>query len=299
MTEERKQVQLGTVRPIHPEPLLSRFWPAFVAYVADLVEAGDLDCRFGFQTRCGNAGGCDPEALSRAVRQRLGRFGWPIAHSSSLRPREILDVVEFFFGCVSLPTWDICAFCEQRHIVGGDDLLAQENYTRAINQLFSRFAQRFALRDGKVRDHSGARAFEEPIGWPRVERGIEEIHSRLGQAETEEQFQAIGLLCREVVVSVAQVVYDAQRHSSGDVGPPSVTDAKGMLDGYIEAELTGGPNEGVRRHAKATLSLANDLQHHRTANYRQAALCAEATISVVNLMAIISGRRDRASHPVV
>ena len=63
---------------------------------------------------------------------------------------------------------------------------------------------------------------------------------------------------------------------------------------YIAVELAGGPNESVRRHAKAALTLATDLQHHRTADYRQAALCAEATTSVVNLIAIISGRRDRA-----
>lgn len=75
---------------------------------------------------------------------------------------------------------------------------------------------------------------------------------------------------------------------------PSETDAKRMLDSYIATELAGGPNEGLRRHAKAALSLANDLQHSRTADYRQAALCAEASTSVVNIVAIISGRRDRA-----
>ena len=70
--------------------------------------------------------------------------------------------------------------------------------------------------------------------------------------------------------------------------------AKRMLDAYIAAELSGGPNESARRHAKAALTLANDLQHHRTADYRQAALCAEATTSVVNLIAIISGQRDHS-----
>ena len=65
-----------------------------------------------------------------------------------------------------------------------------------------------------------------------------------------------------------------------------------MLDSYLAAELSGATNEGIRRHAKAALALANDLQHRRTATYREAALCAEATMSLVNLIAIISGRRD-------
>lgn len=139
----------------------------------------------------------------------------------------------------------------------------------------------------------GPRAFEEPTGWSRVDRGVYEIRRRLEQAEVEEHFQAVGLLCREVLISLAQVVFDPQRHQTEDGVQPSEADGKRMLDAYIAAELSGGPNEGVRRHAKAALSLANDLQHHRTATYRQAALCAEATASVVNLMAIISGRRDK------
>ncbi len=141
---------------------------------------------------------------------------------------------------------------------------------------------------------SGIRAelFEEPTGWPRVDRGIYEVRRRLEQAETEEQFQAVGLLCREVLISLAQVVYDPERHPTEDGVPPSDTDAKRMLDSYIAAELLGGPNEGARRHAKAALQLANDLQHHRTAGRREAALYAEATTSVVNIVAIISGRRD-------
>jgi hypothetical protein len=148
------------------------------------------------------------------------------------------------------------------------------------------------------RIRTGARAtraelFEEPTGWPRVDRGIYEVRRRLEQAETEEQFQAIGLLCREVLISLAQVVYDPERHPSKDAVLPSDTNANRMLDSYISAELQGGPNEGVRRHAKAALSLANDLQHHRTANRREAALCAEATTSLVNIVAVISGRRDR------
>jgi hypothetical protein len=58
---------------------------------------------------------------------------------------------------------------------------------------------------------TGAAIFEEPTGWPRVDRGIYELRRRLEQAQTEEQFQAVGLLCRETLISVAQVVYDPQR----------------------------------------------------------------------------------------
>ena len=52
----------------------------------------------------------------------------------------------------------------------------------------------------------------EPTGWIRVDRNVTEVRKRLETATTEEQFQAVGLLCRETLISLAQSVYDAQLH---------------------------------------------------------------------------------------
>jgi len=130
----------------------------------------------------------------------------------------------------------------------------------------------------------------EPTGWNRVDRGIQEIRELLEVASTEEQFQTIGLLSRETLISLAQAVYDPEIHKALDRVNPSETDAKRMLVAYISHELVGRANEAARRHVRAALSLANDLQHSRTALFRDAALCAEATTSVIRSIAIISGR---------
>ncbi len=130
----------------------------------------------------------------------------------------------------------------------------------------------------------------EPTGWNRVDRGIQEIRELLEVASTEEQFQTIGLLSRETLISLAQEVYNPEIHKTLDGVNPSETDAKPMLEVYISHELAGGANEAARRHVRSALSLANDLQHSRTASFRDAALCAEATTSVINSIAIISGR---------
>jgi hypothetical protein len=65
-----------------------------------------------------------------------------------------------------------------------------------------------------------------------------------------------------------------------------------MLDAYITVELAGGANESARRHAKSALDFAVALQHRRTATFRDAALCVEATTTVANVVAIVAGRRD-------
>ncbi len=136
------------------------------------------------------------------------------------------------------------------------------------------------------------RAFDEPTGWARVDRNVGEIRRRLGEARTEEQFQAVGLLCREAMVSVAQVVYDPVKHPTLDGVMASGTDVKRMLEAYLAVELEGDANEASRKHAKAALDLANELTHKRTASHRFAALAAESSTSVINILAIVSGQRD-------
>jgi len=139
----------------------------------------------------------------------------------------------------------------------------------------------------------GARAeiFAEATGWEKVDRQLEEVRGRLKSAKTEEQFQSVGLLCREVLISVAEACFDRARHTPADGVEPSRTDAARMLGAYFAAELGGGSNEEARAHAKAALKLAVALQHRRAADFRMAALCAEGTASVVNLVAVLSGRR--------
>jgi hypothetical protein len=136
--------------------------------------------------------------------------------------------------------------------------------------------------------------FKEPTGWQKVDRQLQEVRQRLDTAESEEQYQAVGLLCREVLITVAQEVYDPSHHSTQDNVVPSDTDSGRMLEAFFSKELQGSVNEEARAHAKAALRLALALQHKRTADFRMAALCAEATSSVVNILAVLGGRRGRS-----
>jgi hypothetical protein len=120
------------------------------------------------------------------------------------------------------------------------------------------------IRTGRVEEF-------EPTGWTRVDRTVGEIRDRLAAATQEEHFQTVGLLCREVLISLAQAVFVADCYPSLDGIAPSKTDAKRMLECYIAVELAGGVNEEARRHSRSGL---------------------EATTAVVNIVAIVSGRRD-------
>ena len=128
--------------------------------------------------------------------------------------------------------------------------------------------------------------------WDRVERSINQAVTQLEQANTEEQFQSVGLLCREALISLAQTVYDSKLHTTVDGVNPSPTDAKRMLEAYLQHELLGSSQEAARKFAKAALELANDLQHRRTATLRDTSLCVEATNAVIRVVALISDRSE-------
>jgi hypothetical protein len=168
------------------------------------------------------------------------------------------------------------------------DLPSYQSRRNYINGLFGPLIKQ--LRQGAQSPEQAM--FTRPTGWTRVDRNIGEVRTRLAQAKTEEQFQAVGLLCRETMISLGQAVYNPETHPSPDGVTPSKTDAKRMLDAYLAAMLSGAPNETARRHAKVALDFANELTHKRTANFRQAAMCEEATTAIVNMVAIISGQRD-------
>lgn len=134
----------------------------------------------------------------------------------------------------------------------------------------------------------------ELTGWPRIDQAISQIKIDLLAARDEMMYQTIGLKCRETLISLAQIVYDPSKHKLPDDIEVSNTDAKRMLDAYIATELRGKSNEEIRKFAKSVLDVANYLQHNRTATFRDAALCYEATRSVVEVIAILEGKRGKA-----
>ena len=128
------------------------------------------------------------------------------------------------------------------------------------------------------------------MGWERIDRSVKEIMIRLKQSSTEEQFQTIGLLCRETIITLAQSIFLKDKHPSIDGIEIGKTDAKRMIEAYLAVELLGGGNENLRKYARACTDLANELTHKRTATLKNAALCAAATISLVNLIGVLEDR---------
>lgn len=132
----------------------------------------------------------------------------------------------------------------------------------------------------------------EPTGWDRVDRTVYEMKNRLASATTEEQFQVIGVLGRETMITVAQQVFDRTIHKSEDGIEPSTTDAKRMLDAFLGYELSGASNERTRKFAKSSVDMANHLTHDRTATKRDASMYLVSVSAVASLIKIIQGDKE-------
>lgn len=180
--------------------------------------------------------------------------------------------------------WDFFHFWKAENMTAWAD---RRDYVRKL------FAGPVAAAVGRVYKPSPV-AEREPTGWERVNRSLAKARLQLNTAAVEEERQAIGLVCREVLISLGQAVYDADLHGAEDDGGKKIgpSDARRQLWQWLHYEMPGSDNKEIRAHIKSSIDLALSLQHKRTATRQMAALCLEATSSAVAVVAIIAGRTN-------
>ncbi|MGE0598929.1 MAG: hypothetical protein AB7J35_03775 [Dehalococcoidia bacterium] len=124
--------------------------------------------------------------------------------------------------------------------------------------------------------------------WDRVHRQVVAAQQRLADASAEEDFQTVGLLCREVMISLAQAAHDPAKHPPLDDVIPSNTDAKRRIDAYLEVELGGASAEQLRKSVHRVLDHAVALQHNRNADLVSATMCLTFTVAAVRSVELVA-----------
>jgi hypothetical protein len=200
-----------------------------------------------------------------------------------LRHEELKDSFESWQLDYSIPYEDLWDWYKYYR----DNIGTYAERRKYLSELFEPLVKTFAetLPDPLITPR-------EPTGWERVDRALRKARGKLSTGVNEEDFQEIGLLCREILISLAQEVYNPDIHKTYDGVSPSDTDASRMIIAFLSHVVGGKSNETKRKYAKASTQLAAELQHKRTASFRDAAFCLEATSSMVNTCAILSGIRD-------
>ena len=154
-----------------------------------------------------------------------------------------------------------------------------------INDLFAPTLAYFE----NTESYSNIETIVELDDWERIKRTVIKIKRESDNAKDEEDFQTIGLLCRDVIISLAQAVYNPMIHGATDDTGKQIgnADAVRMIGNYVSVKLNGSHNKELRAYAKATNDLANQLTHKRSATKKDMLLIVSSTIALINFIGII------------
>ena len=111
----------------------------------------------------------------------------------------------------------------------------RRNYVRKL------FAAPVASAVSRLNNQSSV-SKREPTGWERVDRSLGKARAQMNTASVEEEFQTIGLLCREVPISLGQAVFDPEVHGEKDEAGTRIgsTDARRQLFAWLHHQMPGG-----------------------------------------------------------
>ena len=97
-------------------------------------------------------------------------------------------------------------------------------------------------------------------------------------------YQSVGMYGRELLITLAQTVFDKDKHPS--------TDSKRMLDAYIHYCMHKKSKEREVKFAKAAVDFSNELTHNRTATVMDAELCYNAVLSTIHIIRVLNKYND-------
>jgi hypothetical protein len=121
-------------------------------------------------------------------------------------------------------------------------------------------------------------------GWGAVDTEINEMRRHFRSATTAQDYRAVGNDCVAALEALSRQAYDPARHLRAGETEPPVANTKQRLERVIEDALPGVDNERMRRLARATIEIAQEVKHSTTPTRRDAGMAADSVILVANMI---------------
>ena len=119
---------------------------------------------------------------------------------------------------------------------------------------------------------------------PVLFRKLKRIASQIDDAEEVEDFQAIGVQCREILIELGNNIYAPEM--AGEEEQPQASNFKKKAELFIKCSLDGGDNSDYRNIMKklteATWDYACKLTHSQSTTFYEASTCVSLTMSLVS-----------------
>jgi hypothetical protein len=121
-------------------------------------------------------------------------------------------------------------------------------------------------------------------GWPTVDTEISELRRHFQNARTAQDYRGVGNDCVHVMEALSAIVYVPATHLRPGEDEPPVQNTKQRLERYIEDALPGSDNARLRKLAKATIEVAQEVKHSATPSRKEAGIAADAVIQLANVL---------------
>jgi hypothetical protein len=130
-------------------------------------------------------------------------------------------------------------------------------------------------------------------GWAEVDSKIGTLRRRMSEAETADDFKAVGLQCVALLEALGRAAFVPSRHLPTGEAEPHPNDARNRVGFFLRAVATGDRFEEVRPIIRAAWRQAQAVKHRDNPNRTDAGISADASALLV---AIVRRLADEEEH---
>ena len=127
-------------------------------------------------------------------------------------------------------------------------------------------------------------------GWEDIDNALIEMQNLLFQANINLYYNAIATIGREVIIRIANEIYDDELHRDKGTYPeaPNKGQYINKLCGFVNY-IYGNSiiSENLKKHLKSTIELVNSYVHKENGEYFECYLCVNAVITLSFQLSII------------
>lgn len=133
----------------------------------------------------------------------------------------------------------------------------------------------------------------EALGWPRVDREIQQLRRAFQRARSPLECREVGLACVGVLEAVSEAAYDPAKHLYAGEEIPPVAKTKQRLTRVAEHAVgSEGPSAELSKLIRAAIELGEAVKHSPHRTRAEAGIAADAVFLVANMLRRLTLTQD-------
>ncbi|MGE6666704.1 hypothetical protein [Paenibacillus xylanexedens] len=176
-------------------------------------------------------------------------------------------------------------------VVEGDtvpmNLYPQDAYYFGTDEAYSfhmGIMQRMKASTYKPEDYVSTMTMDSDIA-PQLFRKLKKIATLIDTAVEVEDFQAIGVQCREVLIELGNLIYFPEM--AGENEQPQASNFKKKAELFVQYYLAGSDNSDyrsiIKKLTESTWDYSNKITHSQNATFYEASSCVSLCTSLVGV----------------